>query len=102
MNFYEQRDADEYFGQFIDTIENDIKELYTDKNEVNPYKDLFKFFFGIKVIDELKFADWGHKRFNEFYYNNNQLEIKGFNNIKASLKNYCKTEIMDGDNKINL
>ena len=50
LNFYEQRDADEYFGQFIDTIENDIKELYTDKNEVNPYKDLFKFFFGIKVI----------------------------------------------------
>ena len=101
LNFYEQRDADEYFGQFIDTIENDIKELYTDKNEVNPYKDLFKFFFGIKVIDELKFVDCGHKRFNEFYYNNIQLEIKGFNNIEASLKNYCKTEIMDGDNKIN-
>ena len=101
LNFYEQRDADEYFGQFIDTIENDIKELYTSKNEPNPYKDLFKFFFGIKVIDELKFVDCGHKRFNEFYYNNIQLEIKGFNNIEDSLKNYCKTEIMDGDNKIN-
>ena len=101
LNFYEQRDADEYFGQFIDTIENDIKELYMNKNEENPYKDLFKFFFGIKVIDELKFVDCGHKRFNEFYYNNIQIEIKGFNNIEDSLKNYCKTEIMDGDNKIN-
>ena len=45
--------------------------------------------------------DCGHKRYNEFYYNNIQLEIKGFNNIEDSFKNYCKTEIMDGDNKIN-
>ena len=101
LNFNEQMDADEYYGQFIDRIENDIKDLYTEKKEENPYKDLFKFFFGIKVLDELKFVDCGHKRFNEFYYNNIQLEIKGFNNIEDSLKNYCKTEIMDGDNKIN-
>ena len=101
LDFYEQMDADEYFGQFIDRIENDIKDIYSEKNEENPYKNLFKFFFGIKVIDELKFVDCGHKRFNEFYNNNIQLEIKGFNNIEDSLKNYCKTEIMDGDNKIN-
>ena len=101
LNFYEQMDADEYYGQVIDKIENDIKDLYIEKTEDNPYKDLFKFFFGIKVLDELKFVDCGHKRFNEFYYNSIQLEIKGFNNIEDSLKNYCKTEIMDGDNKIN-
>ena len=93
-------DADEYYGQLIDRIENDIKSLYPN-NEECPYKDLFKFFFGIKVLDELKFVDCGHKRCNEFYYNNIQLEIKGFKNIKDSLKNYCKIEIMDGDNKIN-
>ena len=101
LDFYEQRDADEYYGQFIDKIENDIRNLYIEKNDTNPYKDLFKFFFGIKVIDELKFVDCGHKRYNEFYYNNIQLEIKGFKNIEDSFKNYCKTEIMDGDNKIN-
>ena len=101
LNFYEQMDADEYYGQFIDKIENDIRNLYIEKNDPNPYKDLFKFFFGIKVIDELKFVDCEHKRYNEFYYNNIQLEIKGFNNIEDSFKNYCKTEIMDGDNKIN-
>ena len=99
--FDEQMDADEYYGQLIDKIENDIKLLYIDNMNDNPYKDLFKFFFGIKVIDELKFVDCGHKRFNEFYYNNIQLEIKGCNNIEDSLKNYCKTEIMEGDNKIN-
>ena len=99
--FDEQMDADEYYGQLIDKIENDIKLLYLEKPEDNPYKILFKFFFGIKVIDELKFVDCGHKRFNEFYYNNIQLEIKGCNNIEDSFKNYCKTEIMDGDNKIN-
>ena len=100
LSFYEQMDADEYYGQLIDRIENDIKSLYPN-NEECPYKDLFKFFFGIKVLDELKFVDCGHKRCNEFYYNNIQLEIKGFKNIKDSLKNYCKIEIMDGDNKIN-
>ena len=53
LSFYEQMDADEYYGQLIDRIENDIKYLYA-KNEECPYKDLFKFFFGIKVLDELK------------------------------------------------
>ena len=100
LSFYEQMDADEYYAQLIDKIENDIKDLYENTQEC-PYKDLFKFFFGIKVLDELKFVDCGHKRYNEFYYNNIQLEVKGFNNIEKSLKNYCKTEIMDGDNKIN-
>ena len=100
LNFYEQMDADEYYGQLIDKIENDIKSLYKNSEEC-PYKDLFKFFFGIKVLDELKFLDCGHKRYNEFYYNSIQIEIKGFNNIEKSLNNYCKTEIMDGDNKIN-
>ena len=99
LSFYEQMDADEYYGQLIDKLENDIKTLYKDTE--SPYKDLFKFFFGIKVLDELKFVDCGHKRYNEFYYNSIQIEIKGFNNIEKSLKNYCKTEIMDGDNKIN-
>ena len=101
LSFYEQMDADEYYSQLIDKIESDIKSIYTNKNVECPYKDLFKFFFGIKVLDELKFVDCGHKRYNEFYYNNIQLEIKGCGNIEESLKNYCKIEIMDGDNKIN-
>ena len=100
LSFYEQMDADEYYGQFIDKIENDIKNLYPNNKEY-PFKDLFRFFFGIKVLDELKFVDCGHKRYNEFYYNSIQIEIKGFKNIEESLKNYCKIEIMDGDNKIN-
>ena len=100
LNFYEQMDADEYYGQFIDRIENDIKSLYKNDEDC-PYKELFKFFFGIKVLDELKFVDCGHKRYNEFYYNNIQLEIKGCTNIEESLKKFCKIEIMDGDNKIN-
>ena len=117
LNFYEQMDADEFYGTLIDKIENDIKKIYykptpeekpaktenkTDpKNENYKYKDIFKFFFGIKVLDELKFVDCGHKRYNEFFYNSIQLEIKEFSNINESLKNYFKTEIMDGENKIN-
>ena len=100
LNFYEQMDADEYFGMFIDKIENDIKYIYINEKE-NKYKDLFRFFFGIKALDELKFVDCGHKRYNEFFYNNIQLEVKGFNNLDNSLKNYFKTEIMDRENKIN-
>ena len=100
LNFYEQMDADEYFGIFIDKIESDIKNLYPNESE-NKYKDLFRFFFGIKALDELKFVDCNHKRYNEFFYNNIQLEVKGFNNLDSSMKNYFKTEIMDGENKIN-
>ena len=98
LSFYEQMDADEYFGMFIDKIESDLKNLYMNENK---YKELFRFFFGIKALDELKFVDCGHKRYNEFFYNNIQLEVKGFNNLTSSLKNYFKTEIMDGENKIN-
>ena len=100
LNFYEQMDADEYFGIFIDKVESDIKNLYPNDSE-NKYKDLFRFFFGIKALDELKFVDCNHKRYNEFFYNNIQLEVKGFNNLDSSMKNYFKTEIMDGENKIN-
>ena len=117
LSFYEQMDADEFYGTLIDKIENDIKNIYLKtptttpggksapkdniKNEAYKYKEIFNYFFGIKVLDELKFVDCGHKRYNEFCYNSIQLEIKGFNNIHESLKNYFKTEIMDGDNKIN-
>ena len=33
LNFYEQMDADEYFGIFIDKIESDIKNLYSNDSE---------------------------------------------------------------------
>ena len=29
LNFYEQMDADEFYGILIDRIENDIKQLYS-------------------------------------------------------------------------
>jgi len=119
LNFHEQMDADEFYGNLIDKIENDIKRIYSnktlnlsegknpesiqkgDKNENYKYKDVLNYFFGIKVLDELLFVDCGHKRYNEFCYNNIQLEIKEFSNIYESLKNYFRTEVMDGDNKIN-
>ena len=123
LNFYEQKDADEYYSQLLNTLENDLKAYYININMTfddkigvsdfsdfsarssrkfteNPYKDLFKFFFGIKVIDILNFVECGHKRYNEFYYNNIPLEVKGFSSILDSLKNFCKSEIMDGENKI--
>ena len=125
LNFYEQMDADEFYGTLIDKIENDIKSIYGEnpnqiknqnsitvndlvpkdgknsKNENYKYKNIFNYFFGIEVLDELKFVDCNHKRHNKFFYNNIQLEIKSFDNIYDSLKNYFKTEVMDGDNKIN-
>ena len=118
LNFYEQMDADEFYGSLIDKIENDIKKIYQknpmeeeskvdeehmhiEKNDTSKYKDIFNYFFGIKVLDELHFVDCGHKRYNEFCYNNIQLEIKDFTNMHDSLKNYFRTEVMDGDNKIN-
>ena len=110
LSFIEQMDADEFYVTLIDKIEKDIKDIYSikDKNKIiedkkdnYKYKDLFKYFFGINVLDELQFVDCEHKRYNEFCYYNIQLEIKNFSNINESLKNYFKEEVMDGDNKIN-
>ena len=72
LNFYEQMDADEFYGNLIDKIENDIKQLYSGntttpkpgliakgsdpKNENYKYKNIFNYFFGIEVLDELKFV----------------------------------------------
>jgi len=110
LSFIEQMDADEFYVTLIDKIEKDIKDIYSikdknktieDKKDNYKYKDLFKYFFGINVLDELQFVDCEHKRYNEFCYYNIQLEIKNFSNINESLKNYFKEEVMDGDNKIN-
>ena len=110
LNFTEQMDADEFYGTLIDKIEKDIKSIYCNKNideneenkkDTYKYKDIFNYFFGIKVLDELQFVDCGHKRYNEFCYYNIQIEIKNCNNIYESLNNYFKAEVMDGDNKIN-
>ena len=110
LSFTEQMDAYEFYGILIDKIEKDIKDIYCpkideknweDKKESYKYKDIFNYFFGIKVLDELQFVDCKHKRYNEFCYYNIQIEIKNFNNIYDSLNNYFKAEVMDGDNKIN-
>ena len=101
LSFYEQMDADEYYGQLIDKLENDINNLFDKDKNKNVYLDLFKYFFGIKLTDELYFIECDHKRFNESFCYNIQLEVKNYSNIYDSLKNYFKIEIMSGDNKIN-
>ena len=101
LKFDEQMDADEYYGLLIDKLENDISNLYNNDKDKNHYIDLFKYFFGIKLTDELYFIECKHKRFNESFCYNIQLEVKNYKNIKDSLSNYFKIEIMGGDNKIN-
>ena len=92
LSFYEQMDADEYYCQLIDTLENEISKI-NDKEISNKYKNLFKYFFGIKLNDELFFKDCNHKRFNESFCYNIQLEVKNYTNINDSLKNYFKNSI---------
>ena len=99
LSFYEQMDADEYYCQLIDKLENEISKI-NNKEVNNKYINLFKYFLGIKLNDELYFKDCNHKRFNESFCYNIQLEVKNYTNIIDSLKNYFKTEIMTGDNKI--
>ena len=95
LSFFEQMDADEYYGLLVDKLETDINNL-----NLKNYQNLFKYFFGIKLTDELYFVECNHKRYNESLSYNIQLEVKNYNNIDDSLKNYFKTEIMGGDNKI--
>ena len=102
LSFFEQMDADEYYGLLVDKLETDINDLNKEKNNISSknYQNLFKLFFGIKLTDELYFIECNHKRYNESLSYNIQLEVKNYNNIEDSLKNYFKTEIMSGDNKI--
>ena len=102
LSFYEQMDADEYYGLLVDRLETDINNLSKENSNNNSknYQNLFKYFLGIKLTDELYFVECNHKRYNESLSYNIQLEVKNFNNIDDSLKNYFKTEIMSGDNKI--
>ena len=67
LNFYEQMDADEFYGTLIDKIENDIKTLYSNppsnqksglipkspdtKNENYKYKNIFNYNFVIIVFN---------------------------------------------------
>ena len=77
------------------------EEVKIEKEKIiNPYKSLFSYFFGGNYVDELSF-ECGHKRYNEFFYNSIQLDIKNYGNLYESLDNYIKIETMDGDNKIN-
>ena len=76
------------------------EEKKKEEENKKTYKSIFKFFFGGNFVDELSF-ECGHKRYNEFFYNSIQLDIKGFGNLYESLDNYIKIEKMDGENKIN-
>ena len=85
--------------------ENNVEKTKEEENKKEEstkktYKSIFKFFFGGNYVDELSF-ECGHKRYNEFFYNSIQLDIKGFGNLYESLDNYIKIETMEGDNKIN-
>ena len=89
LSFFEQMDADEYYGLLVDKLETDINNLNKEKkNNNNEYQNLFKYFFGIKLTDELYFVECNHKRYNESLSYNIQLEVKNYNNIDDSLKNY--------------
>ena len=96
LSFYEQMDADEYYGSLVDKLETDINNLGKDK--INNYNNLFKYFFGIKLTDELFFVECNHKRYNESLSYNIQLEVKNYNNINDSLKNYFLKKLFQNRN----
>ena len=94
LDFYEQMDASEFYGQLIDKLENSLKD-----NE--RYNNLFKYLFGGVYVDELLFKDCGHKRENQFFFNSLELQVSGKKNLEDSLASYVQGESMEGSNCIN-
>ena len=94
LNVNVQMDAFEFFCDFLDKIEQKIKNT---KNE-----NIIKYFFMGRQNDVLKFeGDCTHHRVNESQFYSIQLQVQGKKNIYESLDTLIEGEHMDGDNCIH-
>ena len=94
LDFYEQMDATEFYGQLIDKLEVSLKDY-------PQYNNFLKYLFGGVYVDELLFKDCGHKRENQFFFNSLELQVSGKKSLEDSLVSYVQGESMEGSNCIN-
>ena len=94
LDFYEQMDASEFYGQLIDKLEVSFKDY-------PQYNNFLKYLFGGVYVDELLFKDCGHKRENQFFFNSLELQVSGKKSLEDSLVSYVQGESMEGSNCIN-
>jgi ubiquitin C-terminal hydrolase len=111
FNVYQQNDAAEFFVQLLDRIETSTKGKYTGQNVWDT--TLMKNIFGgshlyQKVPTECERYDkdkttcghWQTSRTED--YQAVQMEMRGVaTDLDGALGNYCKGEMMDGDNRID-
>ena len=93
LNIREQMDVDEFFNLLIDKLENQLQKTNN--------KNLIKYFFQGKIIDNLIFQEGcTHHRKNEIPYYSIQLQIKNKNNLYQSLDHFINGELMNEENSI--
>ena len=93
LDVHQQMDADEFFGNILDKIENRLKNT---KNE-----NLVKYFFQGRQNDNLTFQEGcSHHRTNINNFYSIQLQIQNKKNIYESLDTLTEGELMNGDNCI--
>ena len=93
LDVHQQMDADEFFGNILDKIENRLKNT---KNE-----NLVKYFFQGRQNDNLTFQEGcSHHRTNINNFYSIQRQIQNKKNIYESLDTLTEGELMNGDNCI--
>ena len=89
MSPYEQMDVDEFFNLLLDRV-----EMFFDTNK-NPFKKEYEG----ELETEIKSDQCGHKSIRNEPFNSLSLQVKGNKSLDDSLKEFFKTEILDGNNK---
>lgn len=90
LDIREQMDVDEFFNTLIDKVETNIKETR--------YSNIFKYFFGLTIADELIPSGCSHNSENIGYNNSVILQVLNKKSIYESLKSYVEGEMLEGDN----
>ena len=93
LNVHQQMDADEFFSNIIDKLENRLKNT---NNE-----NLLKYFFLGRLNDTFTFQEGcNHHRTNVNDFYSIQLQVQNKKNIYESLDTLTEGELMNGDNCI--
>ena len=90
INVVEQMDVDEFFGSFMDKLENLLKP--------SPQADLIKVHFGGVQVTELIGKECPHRSEREEPFLSISVEVKNKKTLIEGLESYVEEELLEGEN----
>jgi len=92
MDFNMQMDVNEFFALLFDQLESQLKST--------PQPDLLTELFGGTFANKFICQEANHSRSRSEPYFVVSLDVKGHNTLEASLRQYIKSEMLDGSNQL--